>query len=151
MTDLAAFLTARLAEDAADAVAALNHVGLLTRADLPRWIQAVTEDEGECVSTLRPMGNAIRVADCPSDVFTAHIARWDPARVLAEITAKRRVLARHQRMGSVYRDALVPDACEGCGLDEGEWNVADINECPELLDLAAPFSGHEDFDESWRT
>ncbi len=149
MTDLAAFLTARLnveqqlAEDAAVRAAQWNTAEPSPSAwgDEERPAQILAD--GKPIITFGIEYGAPLAVD--------HVAYWDPARVLAEIAAKRRVLARHQRMGSVYRDALVPDACEGCGLDEGEWNVADINECPELLDLAAPFSGHEDFDESWRT
>ncbi len=133
MADLAAFLTARLAEDQE----------LAEKAQNEPFPDKGFERGTHIVYGLQSTGLGLD--------YQGFALAWDPARVLAEIAAKRRVLARHQRMGSVYCDALVPDACEGCGLDEGEWNVADINECPELLDLAAPFSGHEDFDESWRT
>jgi hypothetical protein len=47
-----------------------------------------------------------------------HVARHDPARVLREIDAKRRILARHAR---------------------------DPWPCDDLQDLAAPYTGHPDF------
>ena len=83
-----------------------------------------------------------------------HIAHWDPARVLAEVAAKRRVLARHH-------PRQPPDRwCDGCGEDKGGgggrgrymWitpRVLHINDCPELRDLAAPYADHPDYDPAW--
>ncbi|MEE1813513.1 hypothetical protein PUR59_00410 [Streptomyces sp. SP18ES09] len=54
----------------------------------------------------------------------------DPAPVLRRCEADRRILERHS--------AAAPDRpdCSGCGSDDG-WPVTDnINDCPELLDLA---------------
>ncbi len=65
-------------------------------------------------------------------------------RGLRDIEAKRRVLARH------HRDER--GACVGCGfsgdLDEARTDAGE--DCPELLDLAAPFADHPDYREEWR-
>ena len=60
-----------------------------------------------------------------------HIARWDPARVLAECEAKRRII----------------ELCGG-------W-VPDRDVSPLAADyilglLAVPYAGHPDYDEEWR-
>lgn len=72
-----------------------------------------------------------------------HIVRHDPARVLREVQAKRRVLARH------YRDER--GDCEGCGftgdLDDARTSAGE--HCPELLDMALAFADHPDYDPSW--
>ncbi|CAL9366234.1 hypothetical protein [Streptomyces sp. enrichment culture] len=61
----------------------------------------------------------------------------DPIPILRRCEADRRILARHRidpgQAGSVTYAA----ACEGCGIDD--WGLPDIdnlNDCPELLDLA---------------
>ena len=61
----------------------------------------------------------------------AHIARHDPARVLAECEAKRRI---------VERAGFLIDEPDGLGnLCEGI-----------LMDLALPYADHEDYREEWR-
>ena len=62
-----------------------------------------------------------------------HIGEHDPAAVLRRCTADRKILARHLR----DPDCLAWAACKGCGNDDwGLPNVDNLNECPELLDLA---------------
>jgi uncharacterized protein DUF6221 len=88
-------------------------------------------------------------------VFTGptalHIARHDPMRVLAEVNAKRRVMARHC-VTPARRDYPHLNACEGCG-SAGYgygYRTPDINKCPELRDLASAFDQHPDYDPAWR-
>ncbi|MFB8441151.1 DUF6221 family protein [Streptomyces niveus] len=58
-----------------------------------------------------------------------HVALHDPARVLREVEAKRRVPARH-----------VPwDNRDDCRYDGETWP------CDDLLDLASPYAGHPDY------
>lgn len=66
----------------------------------------------------------------PSEEQAAHIARHDPAYVLADIAAKRAIVSLHNR-------------CE-------DWSYGDPSTCPELCALALPFSGHPDWREEWR-
>lgn len=80
----------------------------------------------------------------------AHIACWDPARVLAECNAKRRIIAEHQPepgwdMNRVERD-IVCGTCAGtdyAGDREGEWP------CPTLRALASAFEGRPGWDPQW--
>lgn len=69
-------------------------------------------------------------------VDAMHIARWDPARVLAEIDAKRQLLQQFElRRGAV----LGIDGCETGGV----WD--DL-----LRMLALPYAGREGYREEWR-
>lgn len=67
-----------------------------------------------------------------------HIVTHSPDAILRRCEADRRVLARH-RLATEWTWALVSEApCHGCGTS-GDFDdpVTDqLNECPELLDLA---------------
>ncbi|MER5649652.1 DUF6221 family protein [Streptosporangium sp. NPDC002524] len=66
-----------------------------------------------------------------------HIVRHDPSRVLDEVAAKRRVLARHP-------GATADSECPGCGAHlDGTWVTPPGGTCPELADLAAPYVSPE--------
>lgn len=82
MDDLAAWLTARLDED--------ERVALAVRADDRRWDWAAGDETvgsaGGSYVACGPWGGDVNAE------FAAHIARWDPARVLAEVEAKRAIL-----------------------------------------------------------
>jgi hypothetical protein len=95
-----------------------------------RWVVIDQADEG--VTEARPTA-----AD--DEAVAKHIARHDPARILAEVDAKRRILAIHRR----YVDEP-GQACLGCagGI---EWEA-----CPIVLLLALPYVDHPDFREEWR-
>jgi len=62
------------------------------------------------------------------DRIAPHVARWDPARVLAECEAKRRVVERETRSQTpiTYRRQFV------------------------LRDLASVYADHPDYDPAWR-
>ncbi|GAA4687922.1 DUF6221 family protein [Streptomyces youssoufiensis] len=66
-----------------------------------------------------------------------HVARHDPARVLREIDAKRRILAEHALNGWV---------CTTC--DNGE--VEQVFPCPTLRLLALPYADRPGYREEWR-
>jgi len=97
-----------------------------------------------------------------------HIARHDPARVLAEVAAKRRVLAE---VASWLHDYVAgdtwfscaqavephePEATSGSGCSDerraGEPCDCSLDRRREVLlcALAGPYADHPDFDESWR-
>ncbi|WP_318205359.1 DUF6221 family protein [Streptomyces sp. SCL15-4] len=63
-----------------------------------------------------------------------HIVHHDPAAALRRCEADRRILARHQLDPDVHYEP----ACKGCGT-YGDMELPEtdnLNECPELLDLA---------------
>ncbi|MDF6043799.1 DUF6221 family protein [Streptomyces sp. JH14] len=72
-----------------------------------------------------------------------HVALHDPARVLREVAAKRRVLGRHVLSPAVGDPELPWDNRDDCQWDGEIWP------CPDLLDLAAPYSDHPEFREQW--
>lgn len=63
-----------------------------------------------------------------------HIVSNDPDTVLRRCEADRRILARHRLDPNVTYEP----ACKGCGTygDQELSNVDNVNDCPELLDLA---------------
>lgn len=128
MTSLRDFIAARLDEDEAVALEAHHH-------RYKDALDSTTTHHGE-----RGQGGVVM---------------WS-SRVLREVTAKRRVLARHcTPEADDYRAKYGGElGCVGCGDYETgsadiEWNVEYIENCPELRDLAAPYSDHPDYREEW--
>jgi hypothetical protein len=70
-----------------------------------------------------------------------HIARHDPARVLAEVNAKRRIL-----------DEIVPKVESYWGAVNSEWGCEydDPDGDDVLRLLALPYADHPDYDPAWR-
>lgn len=75
--------------------------------------------------------------------YIDHITRYDPARVLAECEAKRRIVEEHRpggKEGERY--------CGCCWLDDLEaWEP---HPCPTMKAIALPYADHPDFREEWR-
>ena len=72
----------------------------------------------------------------PLEEEAAHIALNDPATVLCRCAADRKILARHRLNPDAYwTDAAM---CEGCGTEDemAYARTENLNDCPELLDLA---------------
>jgi hypothetical protein len=72
-----------------------------------------------------------------------HVALHDPDRVLREITAKRRILARHALSPAVGDPELPWDNRNDCQYDGDDWP------CADLLDLALPYAEHPDYRNEW--
>ena len=70
-----------------------------------------------------------------------HITRWDPARVLAEVGAKRRIVDAHTPTSG----GLCPTCWEGA-----EWGGPAASPCPTLRLLAQPYAGRDGWREEWR-
>jgi hypothetical protein len=82
-----------------------------------------------------------------------HIARHDPARVLAECAAKRAIVEEHQPVDYTSMGMESPNACHICGIDAGmgEWEwLRDSWPCPTLRALAAVYADHADYRDEWR-
>ncbi|MFC8176174.1 DUF6221 family protein [Streptomyces sp. NPDC013012] len=67
-----------------------------------------------------------------------HVALHDPARVLREVEAKQRVLARHAFSPAIGDPELPWDDRDDCQYDGEPWP------CDDLLDLALPYADHPD-------
>lgn len=78
-----------------------------------------------------------------------HIARHNPARVLVDIAAKRRIVELH-----------TPDSegnCETCGTGQRSWGPGDPGEfdptpwpCRTIRVLASVYADHPDYRQEWR-
>jgi hypothetical protein len=82
-----------------------------------------------------------------TDIDKAHIARWDPARVLAECEAKQRVAGLHRAEAGHF---LSPARCAECSCDIGDEVRSVPFPCTTLRLLALPYAGHEQYREEWR-
>lgn len=85
--------------------------------------------------------------DGPSD--GAHIARWLPARVLAECEVKRRIVDEHKPTKPKYSTRM-ERGCLTCGTAQGWDDRANEANCNTLRLLALPYADHPEFREEWR-
>lgn len=124
--DLVAFLRARLDED--EQIARDPMAETWTKAESP---------------SIFVMGGGELVAETGAFADARHIARHDPARVLTEVDAKRRILKVHFRRRSHDWDepGVKGFDCAQC---------ADRFPCTTLRLLALPYADHPDYREEWR-
>ncbi|MGW2550720.1 DUF6221 family protein [Streptomyces sp. NPDC001635] len=78
-----------------------------------------------------------------------HIARHDPARVLADVEAKRQIMAEHEMVPTSTR-ADGDSGCEICAPVYSWGKEIEAGPCRTLLLLALPYSGHPDYREGWK-
>lgn len=130
MTDLAAFLAARLDEDEQ----------LARTADAEPFPDKGFHRGTHIAYGLQSTGIGLE--------YQGFALVWDPARVLAEITAKRAIIDAHPNVND--------GDCGTCVV--GRWgypthggSTIERWPCPTLRALAATYADHPDFDESWRT
>lgn len=137
MTTLAEFLTARYDEHEADAQAATAGPWDARKVSGPGF----GYDQSEVVqpSDVPDRGFYALGMDALYGPDARHIARHDPAYVLADIASKRAIVRLHTGAHEC-RDVLeYPDGY----VRDGEW-------CTTLRLLAVPFAAHPDYDERWR-
>ena len=128
MDDLVEFLRARLDED--EALAREAPAG-------PWYIGNAVDPTQPC--SVHTFPSVRLVADGLNWLVAEHIARQNPARVLAEVEAKRRILAVHR--------PYVPEpdqACLGCA------GGIMFTSCPVVRLLALPYADHPDYCDEWR-
>jgi hypothetical protein len=131
---LAEFLLARIAED--EAIAHTAATGYLGRRE---WfvLDGTVGDK---------TGGVVIYAASTSHLAVEHITRHDPARVLAECAAKRRIV---EAALEVYRHHAIES--DNDYADEGRqyiWTVAERWDHILTL-LASVYSDHADFDPRW--
>lgn len=98
--------------------------------------QAAEEANCECCVHLRTKSGGLLCT--PDSRYADHMAAHDPAAVLRRCEADRRILDRHDTDPDSASDRLFATACHGCGTfgDCDDPVTENINDCPELLDLA---------------
>lgn len=129
MTDLVEFLRDRLDEDEQTARAAEAE----TSAVWTTYSESVDEDGGGAVA----VGSYGYFGD-----QRHHIARHDPARVLAEVEAKRCILSQHLPVGT--RPVCLSNCHTRAPGKSQTWP------CLTLRLMALPYIDHEAYQEEWR-
>lgn len=140
MTDLIEFLRARLDDDErAAASAASVSDGTLDGRVGARWNVIEIDWEGIHVYS-RPSGLDKEGGTAP---ITAHMQRYDPARVMAEVEAKRAILELHRPLDDMW--------CSACcdNVAPYELNATEYP-CPTLRLLALPYADHRDYRQEWK-
>lgn len=93
----------------------------------------------------RPDGSNRTIAWCRNgydDDFSnvIHIANNDPARVLRQVAAMRKILDLHRAFSDVHPDRPGHRMCVGCGFaaddETGGYVIEDVEDCPIVLALA---------------
>ncbi|MGW4484316.1 DUF6221 family protein [Amycolatopsis sp. NPDC004368] len=138
MDDLIAFLRARLDEDEQ---AARDSAGVRWVTPVPGSVHVDPAAIRENTLAYGHLGFVVSADVSPQgDAYRRHIARHDPARVLAEVAAKRQIIDAAVRADEAG-DAALQTA--------GEYARAQA--LSDVLDwLALPFADHPDYREEWR-
>lgn len=138
---LVAWLAARLDEDEAAARATLTDFGRgSTDAAWRADGYAVVSGASWAIVSEGNHENCEGGASSP--VIAQHIARHDPARVLADVAAKRRIVELHSAPYTWDVRDVTYRYTDRCACRE-------VYPCPTLRALAAPYSSIEGFREEW--
>lgn len=140
--DIAEFLEARWAERAAVAKGAPGW-------KLEHWtaIKYASKDSGR---NWRVDAEPRCVVDAVAAEDAEHIALNDPAAVLADIEAKRAILAEHRPSYPVtYPKPSGQPTCTTCHDGGFDWEPP-AWPCRTVRLLIAPFAAHPDYDQTWR-
>lgn len=89
---------------------------------------------------------------CVAPPVAVHMARHDPARILAECAAKRALIATHTLKdagnGTSSDPAHREVGCETCNWDTSYYWL-EYGPCDTIKHLAAVYAGHRDYRKEW--
>jgi hypothetical protein len=150
MDDLVAFLRARLDEDEAAAAAAQQETTGCWTARETDWGGGSVVEDG---------GGALILPTAANDVHYPHVARHDPARVLAEVEAKRKIVDAylppgadpHPGLPCINYEGQDPAQYDEYGACERHWQASKtlLHEDFVLRLLALPYAGHPGYRPEW--
>jgi hypothetical protein len=151
-SEVAAFISARLNEDEQPARTA---TGGPWRVDSEDYAEAIlsTADPSVTVVGGSRWGGEASVFESTEDAV--HIARHHPARVLAEVEAKRSIVIWHRAVQTdrfIHPDGSSAGTLEVCHTCDANSTDADWPDfpCLTLCYLALPYASHPDYREEWR-
>ncbi|MEV4767781.1 DUF6221 family protein [Micromonospora humida] len=108
--------------------------------DLVTWLRAQLDDDERVARKAGQRGKwwfASGDRSVDLHALTAHAKRWDPARVLAEVDAKRSILSLHR--------------CDDAGGPDPICNVCLYTPtCETVKTLALPYADRPGYREEWR-
>lgn len=150
MIDIADFVKARLDERAAKAKAACGDgEGRWTQPDADREPGRIEDERGEVVSYYEGK---------PTEAQADHITENDPAYVLRDVAAKRRIIELHHPDRQLENWYWPERECAECGhrwhryiLGRLPTEVGPEVGCRTLRLLAEIDDDHPDYDERWRS
>lgn len=155
MSDLVEFLRARLAEDEEVARQSADFGGGINGY---HWrVSGSHEDEGGTYwritatavasgheQAIEVVGNGMSGGGVHTEQVAHHAVRHDPARVLCEVEAKRRILDLHEPAEENYGDGFIAERCMVCDPQDPE-----PYPCATLRLLAAVYATHLDYRPDW--
>jgi hypothetical protein len=131
--DPASFIEERLDEDEAMARAASAGEWLPRQDDMQANVETLDDGEWSLVVGI------VSFADAD------HIARYDPARVLREVEAKRLILAQHRHRQADYCSF----GCDLCHFHSEYGMPPGVNWCETVRALASVWPDHPDYQTEW--
>lgn len=154
---LVEWLTAILDEDERVARAAIVLPGRVGEWEVRRF-----SPRARLLPSVFMKGEIYHVVTEVDDDTAQHIALHDPAAVLADIAAKRAILALHRRLGEVEDEGdmtypLAANSCACCGSGD-HWSYREGERadndptwapCSTLRLLASAYAHRDGFDPSW--
>lgn len=146
MESLIQFIEARLQEREEAALTAAGE----THTEWTAFGPYVVKPDGRLVA-----GGPVHLR---GSIVMPHIALHDPAAVLRDVEATRRILRIHTVFVVRYPEHAAEPIhrddrhCLGCGFTNmEEYAVRDINDCPTLRAIATRWSDHPDYRPEWLT
>ena len=136
------FLAARWGEEQQLAEAAAKDASPRYDVDGTHW----RSSDGEYISC-EEATLAVGPYGFIGDAFASHVVAHDPARVLADIAAKRAIVEDYQ---IVMANNAIERANDGDELKIAARELVAKSLRMVLIRLAAPYADHPDFDETWR-
>jgi hypothetical protein len=106
--------------------------------DLVTWLRDQLDVDERAALAWMPLGN-------PTDAERDHIARHDPTHVLAEVDAKRRILAEVEQM-----QALEDQVDGEWGSGSWSYDATDRPSAQILRALALPYADRPGYRDGWR-
>jgi hypothetical protein len=137
MDDLVTWLRAQLDDDERVAREAANYGDTWRDGSGKTLIYPSDESRHPGPIIIGPYGDL-------EDVHTDHIVRWDPARVLAEVDAKRRIIDRWADLRREVLDALDRDE------DDAAPTATEFAYEQVVQTLALPYADRPGYRDEWR-
>lgn len=140
MITVGEFLAARLDDAQAVALAAQGTTrGIWKQVDPGREPGRIEDDYGDAVT---------HDESSPDEAQGRHIAANDPAHVLADIAAKRAILAIHEQ-ATADESSIEPLGCKACHYDRGDSVQYGWGWCDTVRLLASTWTSHPDYRTEW--